>query len=160
MASPTVTTEVVFLTCIIEAKEGREVAVVNLPGAFLHAENEDDNDMLMKGRLTELMVMAAPQTYRKFITIEKEQRVLYMKVQKAPYAMLKSALLFYQKLCKDLENMGFEVNSYNPCVANKMVNGAQMMVTWHIDDLKISHIDGWEITKIIRNWQVSMVILQ
>ena len=46
--------------------------------------------------------------------------------------------------------MGFEVNPYDPCVTNKMVNGAQMIVTWHVDDLKISYIDGWEITKIIK----------
>ena len=39
-SSPTVTTEVVFTTCLIETKEGREVAVVDLPGAFLHADNE------------------------------------------------------------------------------------------------------------------------
>ena len=60
--------------------------------------------------------------------------------------MLKSALLFYCKLQKDLEDMGFEVNPYNSYVANKTVNESQMTVTWHIDDLNISHADGWEIT--------------
>ena len=64
--------------------------------------------------------------------------------------MLKSALLFCQKLCKDLENMRFKVNTYDPSVANKMVNGAQMSMTWHVDDIKISHIDGWEITQVIK----------
>ena len=34
----------------------------------------------------------------------------YVKIQKALYGMLKSALLFYCKLQKDLENMGFKVN--------------------------------------------------
>ena len=96
-----VMTEAVFLTCVIEAKEGREVAVVDLPGALLHAENEDDIFMFMKGRLTELMVMVAPQTYRKFITMEIGQKVLHVKVQEALYGMLKSALLFYQKLQKE-----------------------------------------------------------
>ena len=92
--------------------------MVDLPRAFLHAENEDNIVMFMKGRLTELMVMVAPQTYRKFITMEKGQKVLHVKVQKALYGMLKSALLFYRKLHKDLENMGFEVAPYDPGVAN------------------------------------------
>jgi hypothetical protein len=35
--------------------------------------------------------------------------------------------------------MGFEINPYNLCVANKMVNGTQMTVRWHVDDLMISH---------------------
>ena len=46
--------------------------------------------------------------------------------------------------------MGFEVNPYDPSVANKIINGTQMTVTWHVDDLKISHIDGWEITQVIK----------
>ena len=59
-ASSTVTTEAIVLTCIIDAKEWREVAIVDLPGAFLHAENEDDIIMSMRGRLVESMVMVAP----------------------------------------------------------------------------------------------------
>ena len=62
-ASPTVTTESIFLACIVDAKEGKEVAVENPPGAFLHADNEDDVLMFMRGRLAELMVMVASQTY-------------------------------------------------------------------------------------------------
>ncbi len=39
------------------------------------------------------------------------------------------------------------MNPYDPCVANKIVNGKQMTVCWHIDDLKVSHTDPMEITK-------------
>ena len=63
---------------------------------------------------------------------------------------LRLALLFYKQLRGDLENMGFEINPYNPCVANKMINGSQMTVTWHVDDLKISHKESDEVTKFIR----------
>ena len=58
---------------------------------------------------------------------------------KAIYGMLQSALLFCNKLRKDLEDSGFEVNPYDPCVANKEVRGTQMTVVWHVDDMKISH---------------------
>ena len=61
-----------------------------------------------------------------------------MRVQKALYQMLKSALLFYQKLRDDLDQDGLPVNPYDPCVANKQINGDQMMDVWHVDDLKIS----------------------
>eukprot|EP00804_Cyclotella_cryptica_P004278 CCRYP_013488-RB/>CCRYP_013488-RB protein AED:0.37 eAED:0.20 QI:0/-1/0/1/-1/0/1/0/257 len=70
-------------------------------------------------------------------------------MQKAMYGLLRSALLFYLKLRKDLEAFGFVVNEYNPCVANKMVNGSQMTVVWHVDDLKVSHKDRKEITKLL-----------
>eukprot|EP00804_Cyclotella_cryptica_P021177 CCRYP_001489-RB/>CCRYP_001489-RB protein AED:0.45 eAED:0.38 QI:0/-1/0/1/-1/0/1/0/491 len=74
---------------------------------------------------------------------------MFMKMQKAMYGMLRSSLLFYQKLVKDLEAFGFELNPYDPCVANKMVNGEQMTLTWHVDDLKVSHKDAFELTKFI-----------
>ena len=50
--------------------------------------------------------------------------------------MLRAALLFYRKLRADLEDMGFEV-----CVADKIVNGSQCTVVWHVNDLKVSHKD-------------------
>ena len=45
-----------------------------------------------------------------------------------------------------MEGRGFVVNPYDPCVANKMVDGAQMTVCWHVDDLKISHRDKEMVT--------------
>ena len=58
---------------------------------------------------------------------------------------MQSALLFYKKLHGELENYGFEVNPYDPCVANKIINGTEMTVTWHVDDLKVSYKDDDEI---------------
>ena len=37
--------------------------------------------------------------------------------------------------------MGFKINPYDPCVANKVINGEQLTVVWHVDDLKVSHKD-------------------
>ena len=61
--------------------------------------------------------------------------------------MLKSALWFYQKLKVDLESYSFIVNPYDLCIANVMINGKQMTVTWHVDNLKVSHVDPADITK-------------
>ena len=51
----------------------------------------------------------------------------------------------------DLESIGFRLNPYDLCIANKFVDKNQMTVCWHIDDLKVSHIDPEEITKF-GNW--------
>jgi hypothetical protein len=42
--------------------------------------------------------------------------------------MMKSALLFYRKLVADLTSFGYEINPYDPCVANKIINGKQMTI--------------------------------
>ena len=148
--SPTVSLESVLLTAVIEAKEGRDVAVLDIPNAFVQTDMEGEQVLMkMKGDLAELMVTTAPQLYRKYLITEKGQPVLYVKLLKALYGCLKSALLFYKKLVKDLINEGFEINPYDPCVANKIINGKQFTVVWHVDDLKISHADEDEISKFI-----------
>ena len=63
-ASPSVTTETIFLTSMIDAKENRQVAVVELTGLFLHAENDQDVIMFISKRLAKLMTVVAQQTYK------------------------------------------------------------------------------------------------
>ena len=77
--------------------------------------------------------------------------ILYVKMQKALYGLLRSALLFYRKLVADLKSDGFVLNPYDLCVANKAVNGKQMTVCWHVDDLKVSHCNPNQVT-IFGEW--------
>jgi hypothetical protein len=149
-AAPTVALESVFITSTIDVKESRKVVTIDIPGAFLHADNEDYVIMKMVGTLAELMVKTNPKLYRQYVILEKGKSVLYLRLQKALYGMMKSALLFYRKLVSELREMGFEINPYDPCVANKMVNGTQMTIRWHVDDLMISHLSQGEIMKVVR----------
>ena len=72
--------------------------------------------------------------------------MLYVRLPKALYGMLRAALIFYKKLRGDLEDMGFVINPYDPCVVNKEVDRLQMTVCWHVDDLKVSHKDEATVT--------------
>jgi hypothetical protein len=93
------------------------------------------------------MVQVAPNLYRKYITVDRKgTAILYVKMQKALYGLLRSELLFYNKIVANLESDGFVLNPYDPCVANKIVNGKQMTVCWHVDDLKVLHCDPAEVT--------------
>lgn len=64
--------------------------------------------------------------------------------------MLQSALWFYKQWRTNLEGNGFTVNPYDLCVANKMVNGKQLTVIWHVDDAKISHEDPAVVTEFVQ----------
>jgi hypothetical protein len=124
--------------------------MVDIPGAFLHADNKDFVIMKMVGTLAELMVKTNPKLYQQYVILEKGRSVLYLRLQNALYGMMKSALLFYRKLVPDLQEMGFEINPYDPCVANKMVYGTQMTIRWHVDDSMISHLSQNKIMKIVQ----------
>ncbi len=70
-AAPMVALDSVFLTSTIDAKENREVVTIDIPGAFLHADNEDYVIMKMVGTLAELMVKTNPKMYRQYVVLEK-----------------------------------------------------------------------------------------
>ena len=55
--------------------------------------------------------------------------------------MIISSLLWYKKLRGDLESIGFKFNPYDPCVANRMKNGNQHTVRFHVDDMMSSHVN-------------------
>jgi len=67
--------------------------------------------------------------------------MLYVKLRKALYGTLQVALLFWKLLSNTLKEWGFTINEYDHCVANKTINGRQCTIIWHLDDLKISHVD-------------------
>ena len=50
MASPTAMMESIFITTEIDAKEQWDVAIMDLPGAFIHVENDETVVMFMKGK--------------------------------------------------------------------------------------------------------------
>jgi len=148
-ASPTVSTESVFITSSIAAYERRVVRCYNVPSAFVNTEVDEEIVMVLKGDLAEMMVQIAPEIYRKYIALDKKgTKILYVKLQKALYGIMQASLLFYRKLRKEFEAYGFEINPYDPCVANKMTdNGKQLTVVWHVDDLMATCEDDFELTK-------------
>ena len=64
------------------------------------------------------------------------------KVEAQLYGTLSAAMLFWKDLSGHLASEGFTANPYDSCVMNKTVNDKQCTVLWHVDDLKISHVDG------------------
>ena len=80
--------------------------------------------MKIRGELALILVQLFPEYYKDYLTYEKGRPILCVQVLKALYGMLQSSLLYYKKFVKDIEEIGFELNPHDPCVANKMVNGS------------------------------------
>ena len=119
-SSPMVSLEAMMLSCAIDAREGRYVTVTDIPGAFLHADMNQDVHMLLEGTIMELMVKLEPKLYRKYTWRNKNNKtMLYVKLRKALYGTLQAALLFWELLSNTLKEWGFKINEYDQCVANK-----------------------------------------
>ena len=62
-SSPTVVTESIFMTGVVDAKEKRNVAVLDIANTFLQADNNETVNMLLRGKLAVLMVRIDPALY-------------------------------------------------------------------------------------------------
>ena len=69
---------------------------------------------------------------------------------RAIYGCIESAMLWYNLYTEMLKRMGFILNPYDRCVANKLINGKQCTIVFHVDDNKLSHADEKVVTEIIK----------
>ena len=68
--SPTITTEAVMLMSTINAKDGQDVATVDIPGAFMHSNQDETVQLHLQGTLTDLLVKCDPKLYHKYVVTE------------------------------------------------------------------------------------------
>jgi hypothetical protein len=148
-SSPTVSTEALMLSCVIDAKEGRDVATANVPGAFMQVEMDEVVHVRLEGVMVDLLTELDPKKYEPCVITQNEKKVLYVQLMKALYGTMRAALLFWQKLSLTLTSWGFVINEYDRCVANKLIDGKQCTVLWHVDDLKVSHEDPEVVTSVL-----------
>jgi hypothetical protein len=98
--------------------------------------------MRLEGPLAELLARVDPEKYETYFVMEGGKKVLYVILQKALYSTLQAALLFWKNISTYLvEEMGFTINPYDWCVVNKIINGKQCMILWHVDNIKDSRVE-------------------
>jgi hypothetical protein len=74
-------TESVVLTCIIDAQEGRDVAVVDIPNAFIQTRVKSKKDCIIirfQGVLADMLVDIAPKQCKGYLTKDKRGTVYFV----------------------------------------------------------------------------------
>ena len=69
--------------------------------------------------------------------------------QNTLYGMMVTSLLYYRKFDKSLTDIGFVLNPYDPCVENKMIDGHQMSIFFHVEDCKLSRKRSRQMDRMI-----------
>ena len=128
-----------FLTAMIDALEGQDVAIIDAPGVFMQADMDELVHVRFTGKMVDLLLEVDHDMYAPYVTHEGRERVMYMELLKALYGTVWAAQLFWEKLTAKLLEWDFMPNPYDLCITNKIVQGKQLTVAWHVDDLKVSH---------------------
>ena len=84
--SPTVATESIFITAMIDAQEGRDVAHVDIPGAFLQTAASEGTFIKLKGAMVETLLKINP-TWKQYVIYETRNKTptIYSEAIKAFY---------------------------------------------------------------------------
>ncbi len=131
-SSPTVAIESVLLTSLVDAQENCNVAIVDIPNAFIQTVVEDDEDkvlMRIRGHMVDVLVKVAPKVYGPYVSTNKQGRKqLLVECLNAIYGMMVASLLYYWKFTRSLKNQGCTMNPYDPCVWNKMIEKKQITI--------------------------------
>ena len=68
-------TKVVLLSCIIDAEEKRDVAVIDIPNAFIQTRVENEKYMIyirVRGVLVDLLIEIVPDVYGPDVKLDKK----------------------------------------------------------------------------------------
>jgi hypothetical protein len=161
LSSLTVYAEAVMLTCIIDAVEDRDIAMVGIPNAFAQTVvSEEDAEhrvvVCIRRPLVDILVLIAPDEYGPYVLINKScQKILMVECLNAVYGTMVTTLLYYKKFVKSLTKKGFKLNPYDDCIANNTVKGKQITICFHVDDCKISQPTTKVVDKSI-DWLQAM----
>ena len=120
----------------------------------MQADIDEMVTVLFEGTMVDLLIRT-DEMYKQYVhTTKSGKKLLYVQLTKAMYGCIKAARLFWENLSTQLVSMGFKINDYDMCVANKMINGKQCTICWHVDDLKISHVDQQVLEDLVDELEV------
>ena len=139
LSSPTVFTSGVFTVISIAAHERRHAAVVDIGGAFLHADMTTGVPVHM--RLDKTMsdfLVALDIRYKGY---QNDKGTITVHLKKALYGCVESAALWYENLSKTMKSLGYVRNEVDICIFNKLNDKRQQCtVCVHVDDLLITSV--------------------
>ena len=119
---------------------------MDMPNTFVqtHVKCKPGNEwvtMKIQGVLVDKLVELNPTLCKGQVVCENGKKIICVVVLKAICGMLQSVLSFCQQFRNDLKGKGCKFNLHVPRVANKMANGKQHTITFHVDDSKHAHVD-------------------
>jgi hypothetical protein len=66
---------------------------------------------------------------------------MVVELEKALYGLIEAGLLWHKNMVTAMEEFGFQQNTKDPCVFNKMINGNQLTVCVYVDDFLCTCVD-------------------
>ena len=104
ITSPTVRTQSVFLALNEAAYEGRSVSTIDIKGAYLNAKLKSVVVYIRIAKDLASIYATLQPGYTKYL---RKDGTMVLRVKKALYGLIESAMLWYEHLCSSLLTLGY-----------------------------------------------------
>ena len=110
-SSPTISIEALTANVVLDAYEYFDVAIFYLPGAYSNSDTFDEKIVRIKleGEFVDIMC-GVNLDHIPNIRFENGNKVLYLRIRKALYGCIESALLWCDIYVNTLKELGFVIN--------------------------------------------------
>ena len=114
-SSPIASIESIFITSVMNAREGRDLAYVEVPGTFLQTKASDGTYIKLQGAAVQALLQINPK-WEEYVVYVGTNRTptIYIEALKVLYGTVDASNLFYENLCSLLiDDLDFERNGKN-----------------------------------------------
>jgi hypothetical protein len=145
IGAPTASITSIFTIATIAAKEERHVVTVDIASAYLNASIGDEDVFMYLDELQSKILCMIDNSYQDYIN---KNGTMIVKLKKALYGCIQSAMRWYKHLSTTLKELGFTKNPTDPCIFN--MNGKeQCTIIIYVDDLMITCKDKSTIDDVL-----------
>jgi hypothetical protein len=143
VSSPTCSLHSLFLVSAIAAKENRVIATMDIASAYLNADMErQDIFMTLDHQLMDILTDLDPS----FKECRRQNGMGVVRLKKALYGCLESALLWYRHINQTLVEAGYHQNEYDKCV----YSGHGCILLIYVDDVFIAAGNDEDKSRVVK----------
>jgi hypothetical protein len=104
--SPCVATSALYIGAGIAAAEGRKVAVIDIPAAYINAEFPEDHEKVFM-RLGEIESAILVQLRPEYLPYLRQDGSMIVQITRALYGLIESAKMWFEEISATLKSIGF-----------------------------------------------------
>ena len=131
-----VSLEDLLCTLIVDAQEVFDLCTSNVPEAYMNRYIPKDKILLINirgGGGINIICKVNPEC-EQHVRYGIGGKVLFILIFREIFGCIESVLLWYNLFSTIIDILGFEMNPYDSCVANKVIEGTQYTIPWYVDE--------------------------
>ena len=134
-SSPTVALSSVLMTAALAADKAYHIMTLDHKAAYLNATMVGHVVEMSIGKEVAGLLCSVSPSHEKFLRADGS---IIVRLRKALYGCIESAVLWYKELSSTLEGLGFTKNPYDECSFVRQKSGSIDTILVYVDDLMLT----------------------